>query len=220
VLIGRDAVLWSEDPAVASRDKQLLVLLHGATSDEHDVFDRLTPLLPDGLVVVSPRGPVPEGDGYSWASPQDRTDATSDAEVAALGNSIAQSFLAWLDGVPAFRSVGVLGASQGACIALQALRAAPGRFDYAVNVSGYCLPGTEAGDRELRSRRPDVFWGRGRFDEVIPTDYVNRTADWLPRHSTLTERIYDIGHDISETELDDIADFVSAKVPLRRQSSP
>lgn len=83
MLIGRDVVLWSEDPAVTSREKQLLVLLHGATSDEHDVFDRLTPLLPDGVVVVSPRGPVPEGDGYSWASPQDRTDATSDAEVAA-----------------------------------------------------------------------------------------------------------------------------------------
>lgn len=210
--IGRDVVLWSEDPAAASQERHLLVLLHGATSDEHDLFDRLVPLVPADVVVTSPRGPVPEGDGYSWASPQDRTDATSSAEVAALGNSIAQSFLAWLDVVPAFRSVGVLGASQGACIALQALRAAPGRFAYVVNVSGYCLPGIEAGDRELRSRRPDMFWGRGRFDDVIPTDYVNRTADWLPRHSTLTERIYDIGHDISKAELDDIAAFVSARV--------
>ena len=212
MLIGRDVVLWSEDSAVASREKHLLVLLHGATSDEHDLFDRLTPLLPADVLVASPRGPVPDGDGYSWASPQDRTDATSDDEVAALGNSIAQSFLAWLDAVPAFRSVGVLGASQGACIALQTLRRAPGRFAYAVNISGYCLPGTEAGDRELRSKRPDVFWGRGRFDEVIPTDYVNRTAVWLPRHSTLTERVYDIGHDISEGELDDIADIVSARI--------
>lgn len=212
MLIGRNVVLWSEDPAAASHAKHLLVLLHGATSDEHDLFDRLTPLLPADVVVASPRGPVPDGDGYSWASPQDRTDATSDGEVAALGNSIAQSFLAWLDSVPTFRSVGLLGASQGACIALQALRAAPGRFAYAVNVSGYCLPGTEGGDRELLSRRPDVFWGRGRFDEVIPTDYVTRTATWLPRHSTLTERIYDIGHDISEAELDDIAAFVSARV--------
>ena len=114
--------------------------------------------------------------------------------------------------VPAFRSVGVLGASQGACIALQALRAAPGRFAYAVNLSGYCLPGAEVGDRELRRRKLDVFWGRGLFDEVIPTDYVDRTASWLPRHSTLTERIYDIGHDVCAVELDDVAAFVSARI--------
>jgi len=100
VLIGRDVVLWSEDPAAASRKKQLLVLLHGATSDEHDLFDRLTPLVSADVVVASPRGPVPDGDGYSWASQQDRTEATSDGEVAALGNSIAQSVLGWLDAVP------------------------------------------------------------------------------------------------------------------------
>ena len=212
MMTGQDEVLWSEEPAAASREKHLLVLLHGATSDEHALFDRLAPLLPADVVVVSPRGTVPEGDGYSWASPHDRADARADAAVAALGNSIAQSFLAWLDVIPAFRSVGVLGASQGACIALQALRAAPGRFAYAINLSGYSLPGAEVGDRELRRRKPDVFWGRGLFDEVIPTDYVDRTARWLPRHSTLTERIYDIGHDVCAAELDDVAAFVSARI--------
>jgi phospholipase/carboxylesterase len=212
VLIGRDEVLWSEEPGAASREKQLLVLLHGATSDEHDLFDRLVPLLPANVIVASPRGPVPEGDGYSWASPQDRVDAQTDAEVAALGNSIARSFLTWLDAIPAFRSVSVLGASQGACIALQALRMAPGCFAYAINLSGYCLPGIEDGDRELQRRRPDVFWGRGRFDELIPTDYIERTAHWLPRHSILTERVYEIGHDLCAAELDDVAAFVSARV--------
>jgi phospholipase/carboxylesterase len=212
VLIGGDVVLWSEEPAAASREKQLLVLLHGATSDERDLFDRLVPLLPANVIVASPRGPVPEGGGYSWASPQDRVEAQTDAKVAALGNSIAGSFLAWLDAIPVFRSVGVLGASQGACIALQALRKAPGCFAYAINLSGYCLPGMEDGDRELQRRRPDVFWGRGRLDELIPTDYVERTARWLPRHSVLTERVYEIGHDICAAELDDVAAFVSARV--------
>lgn len=211
VLIGRDAVLWSEDPALASREKQLLVLLHGATSDEHDLFDRLVPLLPSNVVTVSPRGSVAEDHGYSWASPQDRLAARTDAEVAALGNSIAQSVLTWLDLIPGFRSIGVLGASQGACIALQALRTAPGRFAYAINVSGYCLPGIEDGDLELRGRRPEIFWGRGRFDEVIPSDYIDRTARWLPRHGTVAERVYDIGHDICNAELGDIATFVSAR---------
>ena len=59
---------------------------------------------------------------------------------------------------------------------------------------------------------PTCFGGRGRFDKVIPTDYVNRTADWLPKHSTLSEHVYDIDHDVCSAELDDIAAFVSARV--------
>lgn len=51
--IGRARVLWSAPPTTQT-DGHLLVLLHGATSNEHDLFDRLVPLLPAGLVVASP----------------------------------------------------------------------------------------------------------------------------------------------------------------------
>ncbi len=50
----------------------------------------------------------------------------------------------------------------------QFIRAVPSRFDYVIDLSGYCLPGSEAGDLELQRTKPAVFWGRGSFDEVIP----------------------------------------------------
>lgn len=56
--IGQAGVLWSSPPT-ADPEGKLLVLLHGATSNERDLFDRLVPLLPDDLVVASPRGPGP-----------------------------------------------------------------------------------------------------------------------------------------------------------------
>jgi phospholipase/carboxylesterase len=49
-----------------------------------------------------------------------------------------------------------------------------------------------------------VFWGRGRYDTVIPADYVERTMEWLRQHSTLTAR-YEMGHTDSVAELADVA---------------
>jgi phospholipase/carboxylesterase len=183
-------------------------MLHGATSSERDPFDRLVPLLPEDLLVASPRGPVAEGDGYSWVTPEDRASATTDRDVAAIGNGIARAVLDWLETLPPFETVGVLGVSQGACVAFQMLRAVPSQFDYAINLSGYSLPGSEEGDLELRRTMPPVFWGRGDVDDVIPADYLRRTRIWLRRHSTLTERTYRMGHDVCPAELGDVATFV------------
>jgi phospholipase/carboxylesterase len=204
-------VLWSI-PSTARPTGHLLVLLHGATSHERDPFDRLVPLLPGTVVVASPRGPVAEADGFSWTSPEIRAQAVTDPDVAAVGNEIARSVLSWLDALPAFETIGVLGASQGACIAFQMLRSAPARFDYVVNLSGYSLPGSERGDADLQRSKPPVFWGRGVRDEVIPEDYVDRTARWLLQHSTLTARTYQIGHEVSPAELSDVAAFVRRQV--------
>ena len=170
------------------------------------------PLLPPNLIVASPRGPVPEGGGYSWISPETRTSATTDEEVAEVGNLIAGSVLAWIDTLSGFQSLGILGASQGACVAFQMLRAAPHRFDYAINLAGYCLPGSEEGDLELRRTKPPVFWGRGDFDDAIPSNYIRRTKSWLLRHSALTERHYPIGHEFSTAELEAVAAFVVEQI--------
>ena len=98
--VGHSGVLWSR-PRAAQAGRNLLVMLHGATSSERDPFDRLVPLLREDLSVVAPRGPVAEGDGYSWVSPETRASATTDTDVAAVGNEIARSVLGWLDTLPA-----------------------------------------------------------------------------------------------------------------------
>ena len=111
-------MLWSAGES-ARPGKDLLVVLHGAASSERDLFRRLVPLLPPGLVVAAVRGPEPEANGYSWFSLETRRNAVSDLAVAAAGTDVARSVLTWLDPLPPFRAIGVLGVSQGACVALQ-----------------------------------------------------------------------------------------------------
>ncbi len=155
--------------------------------------------------MASVRAPIPESGGFAWwgregASPGEPPGSAVDAAAVAV--------LHWLDGLE-YTSVALVGFSQGAALSLQLNRHAPGRFAATVALAGFIAPGGHAGDAELAHTRPPMFWGRGTADVVIPPDAVERTAAWLPAHSTATVRIYeDLAHSISTEELTDFTAFL------------
>jgi phospholipase/carboxylesterase len=201
--INADAVRWSA-PERERAARPLLVLMHGYLSHESDLFG-LSPLMPLGPVIASLRAPIALETGFAWFPISDDATLEEQFEVA---NESAEAVLAWLDGVEA-ASVGLLGFSQGGAMALQLLRHAPERFSYAVQLSGFALPGELPGDDTLRNRKPPVFWGRGTLDEVIPTRAIEFTNAWLPEHASVMANIYeDVAHAISERELSDAGSFI------------
>ena len=201
--INPDAVRWSA-PERERAARPLLVLMHGYLSHEGDLFG-LSPLMPLGPVIASLRAPITLETGFAWFPIGDNATPAEQSEVA---DESARAVLAWLDGVEA-TSVGLLGFSQGGAMALQLLRHAPERFSYAVQLSGFALPGDLPGDDALRVGKPPVFWGRGTLDDVIPTRAVEFTEAWLPEHASLTANIYeDVAHAISEQELSDAGAFI------------
>jgi phospholipase/carboxylesterase len=59
-----------------------------------------------------------------------------------------------------------------------------------------------------------VFSGRGTADDVIPAWRFADTADWLPDHTRLTERIYEgLGHSLNDAMLGDVVTFLRAQLP-------
>jgi phospholipase/carboxylesterase len=202
------AVLWSASETDRA-GRPLLVLMHGYASDETDLFG-LSAYLPLEPVIASVRAPIPEGPGYAWFSRF--TNDTSDPS-AESADAAARAVLDWLDSLPDAPSVGLLGFSQGAAVAIQLMRLAPTRFEYAVALSGFVARGAHDSDVELVKRRPPVFWGRGTADTSVPAVSIERTEDWLPAHSTLDSRIYEgLAHSISSSELTDIAAFIRAQL--------
>jgi phospholipase/carboxylesterase len=205
--IDRDAVLWS----AGEKDREgrpLLLLLHGYGSDEADLFG-IAAYLPLEPVIASLRAPIPEGPGFAWFSRF--TNVPSDP-LAGNADAAARAVLDWLDEQPA-APTGLLGFSQGGAMALQLLRLAPERFDYAVQLSGFVVQGDHDGDAVLAERPVPVFWGRGTLDDAIPATSIDRTSGWLPGHSVLDARIYEgMGHAISPLELGDISTFIRARL--------
>jgi phospholipase/carboxylesterase len=201
--IDESAVLWSA-PERERADRPLLVLLHGYGSHEGDLF-QLSPRLPLAPVIASVRAPIAESGGWAWFSLAERAvgePSSDDADAA------ASALIDWLDSLE-YASVALLGFSQGAVVALQALRRDPARFSSIIALSGFVAPGVSPGDVDLAELRPPVFWGRGTEDAIIPDAAIERTSEWLPAHSAATIRIYErLAHGVSVDELGDIGAFL------------
>ena len=201
-------VLWSA-PEAERAGRPLLVMLHGHGSNEQVGFD-FRRFLPPELVIASVRAPLQAGSGYAWFA-LDATLAVSQIDA------VSQGVLEWLDAQPPAPSVGILGFSQGAATGLQTMRMAPERFDYAVVLSGFVIPGAVAGDGALSRSRPPVFWGRGDRDPIIPSFLIPLTRAWLTGHSTLTERVYPgLGHHVAPHELTELAAFLADQLTQPR----
>jgi phospholipase/carboxylesterase len=208
--LDHDAVLWSAGEADRV-GRPRLILLHGYASDEADLFG-ISAYLPLEPVIASLRAPIPEGPGFAWFS---RFTNVSGDPLAANANAAARAVLDWIDEQPD-APTGLLGFSQGGALAVQLLRLAPERFDFAVMLSGFVVQGAAEGDALLAERRPPVFWGRGTHDDTIPAASIARADEWLPEHSDLDARIYEgLAHGISPLELGDISSFIRAHLPRR-----
>ncbi|RWZ64280.1 alpha/beta fold hydrolase [Labedella populi] len=216
VEIDDDAVLWSAGPTDRV-DRPLLVLLHGYGSNEGDLFGLGTGL-PLEPVIASLRAPLAAPWpllGWSWYAldTPGAVDPTGAPDPSGVDEAV-DAVLRWLDRLEvAPTSIGLLGFSQGGSLVLQLLRAAPDRFRYAVTLAGFVPTLDHDGDEALAAAAPPVFWGRGTLDTVIPAAAVLRTTDWLPRHSTLTGRIYEgLAHSVSPQELTDVSAFISREL--------
>lgn len=195
--------MWSA-PERDRAGRALIVLLHGYASHEGDLF-QLAPRLPLGPVIASVRAPLAENGGWAWFPFGNR--GAADPEPGEVDDA-TNAMLDWLDGLE-YQTVSLLGFSQGAVVALQALRLQPERFRSVTALSGFVAAGDVAGDEVLAQRRPPVFWGRGTRDQVIPAETVARTEAWLPPHSTATIRIYEnVAHSVSSDELSDVSAFL------------
>lgn len=186
-----------------------VLLLHGYGSDERDLAG-LVPMLGLDLPWASLRAPLTAGPGAAWfeiATPGSPEARPVEAATAAIW--------AWVDThLDASTCVVPIGFSQGGLMASQLLRTRPERVIAPVVLGGFVLSAPQPADAVLAETRPPVFWGRGAEDRVIAAHAVARTSEWLPRHSTLTERVYaGLAHGISAEELADVRAFVAAGLP-------
>lgn len=205
------SVLWNS-PEHERAGRPHLVLLHGYGSNEADLF-QLAPYLPRTLVIASLRAPMPlpTGHGFAWFAPLEQSGGLGIDETAdELADWIAQNVTG------SASRVGILGFSQGGMLGLQLLRRHPSRAHALAMLASSRYPEADPGDAAMAASPPPVFWGRGTADQVIPASRISDTADWLPRHSRLTERVYEgLGHGVSDAMLADVVAFLDVNLADR-----
>ena len=185
------------------------VLLHGYGSNERDLA-ALAPALRLALPWVSLRAPLALGHGgAAWFTITTPGDPDAQPVVDAT-----DAIWAWIDShLPPETKVVPIGFSQGGLMASQLLRTRPERVVAPVILGGFVLGAPQPGDDQLAANRPAAFWGRGAEDRVITAPAIDRTAEYLPGHSSLLKRVYPgLAHGISTAELDEVREFLVTHV--------
>jgi len=198
---------WSNNPESGA----VVLFLHGFGSNEHDLSTLAEPLNL-GLPWASLRAPLELGNGgAAWF--QIITPGVPDAAPV---EQATEMIWAWVDENldPGIKIIPI-GFSQGGLMASQLLRTRPERVVATTILGGFVLGAAQSGDASLAERLPAVFWGRGQQDQVIAPVAIERTSDFLPWHSTLTERIYPgLAHGINADELLDVRSHVESQLTL------
>ncbi len=203
-------VRWRKATSVtADARPPLLVLLHGRGADENDLFE-LAPAIDPRFAIAAVRGLVEAEGGYTWF------------ESTSPGRPIAESLRAsiawlhtWLDGLQGERTerqrIILLGFSAGMMMAGAMILDRPERFAGAILLSGALALDAGLPASKNRLAHLPIFNAHGSFDRAIPADLVARTQSYLTQTSgaELTTRAYPIAHEISGSEMRDVATWLA-----------
>lgn len=182
------------------------LLLHGFGSNAADLAS-IAPELAGELWWASLQAPLQlSPESYAWF--QILTPGSPDPAAVAEASAAVWD---WVDSqLPSAPPIVPIGFSQGGLMATELLRTRPTQVPAAVVLAGFVQSAQRAGDELLASERPPVFWGRGREDGVIAAQAIQRTADWLPSHARVTERIYPgLAHGINAVEVAEVRAFLT-----------
>lgn len=203
----------------------LLVLLHGYGADETDVLG-LAGQLPSEFALASVRASGVAGPGYAWfplsveqcALPPNKRLSFQLEHVRDATEELAQ----WLDTIRGgYRSLTLLGFSQGMAMASSLARHRPEQFAAVVGLSGFVIDAADRPelfegffhDERLAERRIPFFWGRDQADPVIPQAQIEFSSTWLSGHTALTKVLYaNMWHGICAAEMQHVAEFLRTTV--------
>lgn len=177
-----------------------MILVHGRGASAEDILGLAQELHLDDVTFIAPNAGGRTWYPYSFLAPieQNQPGITSGLNLLARLVSEVEA-----QGVPADR-IGLLGFSQGACLALEFAARNARRYAAIVGFSGGLIgpPGTPRSYSGTLAGTP-MFLGCSDVDPHIPLERVRETAQvFRALDARVDERIYrDMGHTVNDDEL-------------------
>lgn len=206
-------VRWSHEEPRPETD--LIVFLHGFGADENDLFP-LSNSFGDRFTIASVQAPkqLPAHfGGYCWFPISTELEANADDVRVAI-----TQLDSWVASVADnFRSVSLLGFSQGMAMATSLMRMRPGFYSAVVGLSGFVIEADELADLfdddKFTASQLPMFWGYDPADSVVAADRIAQTGAWLRPRVDLVEKTYQgVGHGIHPQEIQDVLEFLDQHV--------
>jgi predicted esterase len=193
----------------ARQARLAMILVHGRGGSPEDLLGLAAALRLDDILYVAPQAEGHTWYPYSFLTPMERNEPglTSGLNrIASLIDGLRH------EGLSPER-VGLLGFSQGACLALEFAARYARRYAAVVGLSGGVIgpPGTPRNYTGSLEGTP-VFLGCSDIDPHIPVERVHETADVFKRlHASVDARIYPgMGHLVNDDEIDAVRALLQA----------
>jgi predicted esterase len=196
---GAQKALWrGPEPAAA---RLAVILVHGRGGSAGEMLNLANELAIPDVTWVAPQAAGNTWYPYSFLAPIEQNEPGLSSALRVLGSLLKELASA---GIPAER-VGVLGFSQGACLALEFAARTATRYAAVAGLSGGLIgpPGTPRDYKGSLAGTP-VFLGCSDIDAHIPVERVRESAAvFRTLNAQVDERIYPrMGHTINEDELE------------------
>ncbi|MGI8542305.1 MAG: alpha/beta hydrolase [Aridibacter sp.] len=203
---------------IENQKPPLLILLHGIGADENDLFG-LAPFLDERFFIVSVQAPFALSyGGYAWFELILEPNKPMGFNVKQFEQS-RQMILEFIDElIDKYdldkERVYLCGFSQGAMMSLSCFLQNPTKFAGVVAMSGRAV--TEMIPAESNSddlKGFPIFVTHGTFDPVLPIENGRTTKEILSRLPVELEyKEYPMAHEISQESLQDVSNWLSAKL--------
>ncbi len=191
-------VLAAGAPLAQARGAVLMV--HGRGASARDILSLAAELALDDLAYLAPQAAGSTWYPYPFMTPMAQNEPHLSSALARVAEVLAEITKA---GIPTER-IGLLGFSQGACLATEFVARNAQRNGGVAGLSGGLIgpPGTPRDYAGTLDGTP-VFLGCSDVDPHIPTERVQETADVLKRLGGAVDlRLYPgMGHLVNEDEL-------------------
>jgi phospholipase/carboxylesterase len=194
-------------PALADASGAL-VLLHGRNAPVQEIMQiGLLLDLPD----VSLMAPAAAGGAWYphwYASPIETHSPWLDSALRRVDRLVEECYGAGLRR----EQIGLLGFSQGTCVALEYLVRRPERCSRVVGLSG-AMVGADDMERTPATslEGTHVFLGCGAPDPYFPVDRIVSAVEFLANHGARVDLVFykNIGHAVSDAEIGAAREFLS-----------
>lgn len=163
-----------------------LILIHGRGGAAADMARLAAALDVTGVTCL-----LPSATGNTWyprrfLAPPAENEPFLGSALAVVGEAVERARAA---GVPGDR-IGLVGFSQGACLALEFAARSPGSWGFVAGLSGACIGPLDTPRPRMDFRGAAVLLACAEEDEHIPLPHVVATADAFERsNARVTRRI-------------------------------
>jgi predicted esterase len=178
-----------------------MICVHGRSAGAEDILGLAAELGADDVAFLAPNAADRTWYPYSFLAPMEQNQPGLDSGLGVLARLVAELGDA---GISSDR-IGLLGFSQGACLALEFIARHAQRYACVAGLSGGLIgpPGTPRSYAGTLAGTP-VFLGCSDIDAHIPLERVHETTRALRALGAIVdERIYrGMGHTVNADELD------------------